>query len=178
MRDSIKTRNIFSNSFYSLLMAVAAITIILYLFILSPFSHMVSAIYKKIMIYLLSIMGIKTLSIGYNSFIAYKLGGHAITIILSSSCIGIYSVAVYVLLVLFTPKINNKYKIKGLAVGVFILSLANVVRIMTSGVLGVLHGYASFRFFHDVVGGALMVLLVATLWVDWVYRTSIHSRWP
>ncbi|ABM81004.1 exosortase/archaeosortase family protein [Hyperthermus butylicus] len=166
-----------TNSFYSLLVSIAVITVILYVIIFTSLYKPVVLIEKRVMILSYKALGINVIDVAHNALMIWG-GGNVVTIVLTPSCVGIYSLIVYILLVVFTPRISKWQKVKAGIVGSTILFFANIVRMFVSGVAGVVQGYAAFRFFHDVLGGAFMILLVATLWVDWIYRTSRYAGWP
>lgn len=125
---------------------------------------------KEIMMHTYTFMGIRVLESAWNALIIWSPGKHVVTIILTEECIGIYAIIAYALFVIIVPAVSLRNKLKGLAIGCSILFLGNIARIMVAGVVGVEQGFIAFRFFHDVIGGGFMIVLVAALWVDWVYR--------
>ncbi|MEM0213943.1 MAG: exosortase/archaeosortase family protein [Ignisphaera sp.] len=151
-------------------------SIVMYIF-LAVLANWIIIVEKMVMVRIYQLLKIMVLEPSQNVMIIWLPGKKVVTIILTEECIGIYSIIAYALFVLIVPTVSLKNKLRGLAMGCSVLFLANIVRIMTSGVLGVLYGFLAFRFFHDVVGGGLMIILVTVIWVDWVYRVFRYGRY-
>lgn len=146
--------------------------------LLATLASWIIAVEKEVMVYVYRfVLRMMVLEPSQEAMIIWFPGKNVVTIVLTEECIGIYSIIVYALFVLIVPSVSAKNKLRGLAIGCTVLFLANIVRIMASGILGVLYGFAAFRFFHDVIGGGMMVIITAILWVDWVYRVFRYGRY-
>ncbi len=183
MRDTIETKGDggyrvrwASSVFIKTLVGILVATAISYLFIFVLYRDFIP-IEKYLMEVIYSSLGFVTVDANWNSLIIYVPGKHIVTIVLTNECVGVYPIIIYCVLVAITPSLPIKEKLRGTLVGAPILFLANIVRIMASGVVGVEAGLPAFRFMHDFVGAGMMLLLTVTLWIDWIYRTSKYGRW-
>ena len=116
-------------------------------------------------------LGIDVVDSGWNALTLVSPSYESLTIVLTSECLGIYLTLVYCVLVLLTPGISARDALRGIAVGVPLLFVANLLRIAVSGIVGVELGPIAFYVVHNLVGSGLMMLLLVALWVDWIYRT-------
>ncbi len=162
--------------YLKVIVSLVSATLAIY-FITYFFSEDLILIEKFILIESYKIIGLETVDAGSNVVIVFRPGKNVITIILTVLCLGIFSMVVFSTFVLSVPGIPLREKLKGLSMGNPILFFATIVRIWVSGLVGVELGYQAFRFVHDIFGTGFMIFMVATLWLDWMYRTSKYGSW-
>ncbi|WP_440058967.1 hypothetical protein ACSU1N_04010 [Thermogladius sp. 4427co] len=124
---------------------------------------------------LLRLSGVNVLQSYWNALIVYG-GYNVVTLVLTPDCIGVYSVVVFTLFVLATPRVPRLDRLKEVLVGGLALFLFNIARIWASGFLGARYGLVVFRLFHDYMLGGLMLVAVAMLWVEWLERCFRIAR--
>ena len=114
--------------------------------------------------------GYGTIKSSWNSIIVYKPGLNVVTLIITKQCLGVYAPIAYGLFVLVTPLTTGKERALEILKGSAVLYSFNIVRIYTAGLVGVGMGYKMLRFYHDIVGAIMTILLVVVMWVLWLRR--------
>ncbi|RLG73779.1 MAG: hypothetical protein DRO23_08195 [Thermoprotei archaeon] len=177
IKDTPKHKRLRAKRNYpKVLINLAIASIITYIIVLF-FGDILILAEKYVLIEAYRFISINVVDAGLNAVIIFKPEKHIITIVLTVLCLGVFSMIVFSLFVLLVPAIPWYEKLRGLSIGNPILFFANIVRIWVSGVIGVELGSAIFKIVHDVFGAGFMIFLVATLWLDWMYRTSKYGRW-
>jgi exosortase/archaeosortase family protein len=74
-------------------------------------------------------------------------------------------------LILSTPAVASNKKIKHLAIFLPIIFLVNIVRIITTILIGLNFGLSAFNFWHSFLWSYLFLGFVFTLWSLWVFLT-------
>ncbi|MCE4613375.1 MAG: exosortase/archaeosortase family protein [Desulfurococcales archaeon] len=106
----------------------------------------------------------------WNSIIVYKPELNVITLIITKQCLGVYAPIAYSLFVLLTPLSTRREKAVEILKGSLVLYSFNIARIYTAGLVGVNMGYKMLRFYHDIIGAIITILLVVVMWVLWLRR--------
>lgn len=112
---------------------------------------------------LLNLLGQATTSSGANIY------SQSFSISISKGCDGIEAMAIFASSLLAFP-IALKNKIPGLFLGIFILTLLNLIRIISLYFIGKFFPN-SFEMFHAEIWPALFILVALSLWGSLIYRS-------
>lgn len=148
------------------------VTMIISYVILSLLYNILSAYEARQVAFILSVIGINAMVSGNNVII---WNSHPLTLLITSECSGIFTLMVFLSLVLATPKLGLRKKVSVLSYGIPIIYLANIVRISLAAVFGLNFGEEALFVIHTIIGTLLLLAIVALLWLDWMYF-SIHRR--
>jgi len=159
-------------------LAIIASTIFLELLTFTPLYRIVIIYETHLMTWIYSILKISYVVQGENVITLYRIGKHVITLVLLPSCTGVYAITTFLILISLTPAPQGTNRIRALALGMAILFTANILRIAIAGIVGIELGYNAFMIFHEIFGGAAMLLISATLWLDWLYGIHVRGGWP
>ena len=96
------------------------------------------------------------------------------TLSIDLPCSAIFIVAVFSALVLSYP-VSNADRIRGLAIGIPVILVFNVVRIVAATQVSLSMPNA-FDFFHDYLFQSGMVLVTAVVWASWLSLARHHAR--
>jgi exosortase/archaeosortase family protein len=175
LKDTIESRRtgVFDNDFTRFLIVLGILQAVI-MIVLMASSVFLTKLYVDLMERIYKSLGLLALRTAWNGLLIK--GFRIVTIIITNECLGIYSVLLFITLILVTPRVRVHDRFKALLIYTPVLLLANLARIIVSGVVGAIFGYQAFRFVHDAIGSFLMLLLVAFLWIEWLY--TIHHRTP
>ena len=105
--------------------------------------------------------------LGYsNSIVGDVIQSDLFSISIAGGCDGLEATALFILAILAFP-VPFRYKIRGIAVGVVILALLNILRITLLFLVGV-HFNSMFEFFHLHGGVVLFSIVSIILWLIWL----------
>ncbi|ADV64760.1 exosortase/archaeosortase family protein [Desulfurococcus mucosus] len=158
--------------FYTFLTGVVVATVLAYILTLDPISLLLIGGELSILEFIAGYIGIHTVRVSPDTLILHRMS-HAVTVIMTPDCTGVFAPVVLGLLVLSTPGVRLRVKARVLPVHLLVMLVVNMVRIEASAVAGVFFGPIAFRIIHDTIGGAIMLALALVLWLDWLYREII-----
>jgi len=101
--------------------------------------------------------------------------GEQVLLSVEWQCIGILSMSLFLALVMATPSIAFKEKVKVLIIGEPTLFFLNLLRIYVTALCGYYYGVQTMLFIHKVMWEALMPLIAIAAWLTWLYSLRLHG---
>jgi len=94
---------------------------------------------------------------------------------IKNGCDGMEATALYVCAIAAFPLIAWKHKIKGLIMGLLVLSVLNLIRIAGLYMAGI-HWRAGFEFLHLHGGVIIFTMIAILLWLVWLSQVKKHIK--
>lgn len=91
----------------------------------------------------------------------------AFTFHIIPDCGALQSMIIYFAAVMAFPTLLWK-RVAGVAAGLPVLYLINVLRLASLGVIGARYGLETFNFFHEIVWQAIYLVFVVAVWLLWM----------
>lgn len=102
--------------------------------------------------------------------------GEQVLLSVEWQCTGVLSMSLFLALVMATPHIALKEKVKVLIIGEPIFFSLNLLRIYTTALCGYYHGVQTMVFIHKIVWEALIPIITVAVWLTWLYSRKLHDR--
>lgn len=101
--------------------------------------------------------------------------GEQFRVSIKNGCDGIEATALYICAIVAFPFVSWRHKLKGLFLGVLVLSILNLFRIAGLYIAG-LHWKAAFEFLHLHGGVIIFTLIAILLWFIWLAQVKNHIQ--
>ena len=95
---------------------------------------------------------------------------------IDADCTGWKSMVFLFALLVATPNIRPRKRLIGIALGICVLWVFNIIRIITSVFLQQTHGIEVSLFVHDIVWRAGFIAIVLAFWILWMRYPKLFKQ--